>query len=150
MSADPFTRLPTLNVHPSLLPALKGLTALGDAREARVRFIGATLHVVVQQLDSGPIAQAAVPVDPSWSDDRVQELSFVQRLGLILLALELVAEGDLAINPRAGSASIETNLPVSLGWSPALRRGRYRDHIAAGLEARHFPQELLTEVVQGH
>jgi len=52
-----------LNVHPSLLPAFPGLEAQRQALEHGVKVSGATVHLVDEGLDSGPIvAQEAVPV----------------------------------------------------------------------------------------
>jgi phosphoribosylglycinamide formyltransferase 1 len=52
-----------LNVHPSLLPAFPGTDAQQQALEYGVRISGATVHLVTEQLDGGPIVlQAAVPV----------------------------------------------------------------------------------------
>lgn len=52
-----------LNIHPSLLPAFRGLDAQRQALEHGVRITGATVHVVTSDLDDGPIiVQAAVPV----------------------------------------------------------------------------------------
>jgi len=52
-----------LNIHPSLLPAFRGLDTHARALSAGVRIHGATVHIVTEALDEGPIiAQAAVPV----------------------------------------------------------------------------------------
>lgn len=52
-----------LNIHPSLLPAFRGVAAQRQAIEAGVRVSGCTVHVVTETLDDGPIlAQTAVPV----------------------------------------------------------------------------------------
>ena len=54
-----------VNIHPSLLPAFKGLDTHRRALEAGVRFHGCTVHFVRPELDAGPIlAQAVVPVLP--------------------------------------------------------------------------------------
>lgn len=52
-----------VNIHPSLLPAFTGLHTHQRALEAGCTVAGATVHLVTQKLDDGPIlAQAAVPI----------------------------------------------------------------------------------------
>lgn len=52
-----------LNIHPSLLPAFKGLDTHARALAAGCAVHGCTVHEVVPDLDAGPIlGQAAVPV----------------------------------------------------------------------------------------
>lgn len=54
-----------LNIHPSLLPAFKGLDTHERALAAGVKITGATVHLVQPEMDDGPIlGQAAVPVLP--------------------------------------------------------------------------------------
>jgi phosphoribosylglycinamide formyltransferase-1 len=55
-----------LNVHPSLLPSFPGLDAQQQAWEHGVKVSGATVHLVDEGLDTGPIvAQEAVLVRDS-------------------------------------------------------------------------------------
>ncbi|NPB05823.1 MAG: phosphoribosylglycinamide formyltransferase [Aquificae bacterium] len=55
-----------VNIHPSLLPAFKGLEAQRQAFDYGVKLTGCTVHLVTPELDSGPIiAQAVVPVLPN-------------------------------------------------------------------------------------
>lgn len=55
-----------INIHPSLLPAFKGLDTHRQALDAGVRVSGCTVHFVVPEMDAGPvIGQAAVPVLPT-------------------------------------------------------------------------------------
>jgi len=62
-----------LNIHPSLLPAFRGLKPQAQALAAGVAVSGCTVHYVVPELDAGPsIAQAEVPVLP---DDTEATLS---------------------------------------------------------------------------
>jgi phosphoribosylglycinamide formyltransferase-1 len=76
-----------INVHPSLLPAFRGLDTHARALAAGVKLHGCTVHFVEPELDSGPIiAQAAVEV----RDDDTPEI-----LGARVLALEH------ALYPRA-------------------------------------------------
>ncbi len=62
-----------LNIHPSLLPAFKGLHAQRQALEYGVKISGCTVHIASEDMDSGPIiAQRAVPV---FDDDTEESLS---------------------------------------------------------------------------
>lgn len=52
-----------LNIHPSLLPAFKGESAVRDALEYGVKITGTTIHFATPDLDAGPIiSQRAVEV----------------------------------------------------------------------------------------
>ncbi|WP_297050707.1 MULTISPECIES: phosphoribosylglycinamide formyltransferase [unclassified Thermosynechococcus] len=54
-----------INLHPSLLPSFRGLHAVEQALAAGVKITGCTVHLVEEEVDSGPIlVQAAVPVLP--------------------------------------------------------------------------------------
>ena len=85
-----------INIHPSLLPAFKGLNPHGQALDAGVRIHGCSVHFVTPAIDAGPvIAQAAVPV---MLDDTEASLSArVLRMEhkLYPQALRLVAEGKV-------------------------------------------------------
>jgi phosphoribosylglycinamide formyltransferase 1 len=63
-----------INVHPSLLPAFKGLDTHTRALQAGVRIHGCTVHQVTPELDHGPIlGQAVVPVFKADSPDQLAE-----------------------------------------------------------------------------
>ena len=87
-----------INIHPSLLPAYKGLNTHQRALKDGVKFTGCTVHYVRPEMDTGPIiAQAVVPIFP---DDNLETLS-----GRVLatehrcypLALQLIADGKVNI-----------------------------------------------------
>jgi len=62
-----------VNIHPSLLPAFTGLNTHARALEEGVKWHGATVHLVSEELDHGPIlAQAVVAVH---DDDTPQTLA---------------------------------------------------------------------------
>ena len=68
-----------VNVHPSLLPAFPGAHAVAEQLAAGVAESGATVHLVDEGVDSGPIlAQERVPVlsgdTPETLHARIQEI----------------------------------------------------------------------------
>lgn len=81
LSSEFVARFPghLINVHPSLLPAFRGLDTHRRALEAGCRIHGTTIHFVSEELDSGPIiAQGALAVreedDPASLAGRVKAL----------------------------------------------------------------------------
>jgi phosphoribosylglycinamide formyltransferase 1 len=87
-----------LNIHPSLLPAFRGLDTHARALAAGVRIHGCTVHLVRRELDNGPIlVQAVVPVladdDPTRLAARVLEAEHL----CYPAALEGLASGTLTI-----------------------------------------------------
>ena len=87
-----------LNIHPSLLPAFKGLDSHEQALAAGVRLAGCTVHFVRAELDDGPIVvQAAVPVLPDDDAQRLAARVLEAEHRCYPLALRLVAEGRARI-----------------------------------------------------
>lgn len=83
-----------LNIHPSLLPAFRGLDTHRRAIEAGVRFSGCTVHFVRPEMDVGPIvAQAVVPVLPGDTADSLADRVLDAEHKLYPAALEMVASG---------------------------------------------------------
>ena len=87
-----------LNIHPSLLPAFRGLDTHARAIEAGVRIHGASVHFVVPEMDSGPIiAQAAVPVIEGETADALAARVLAVEHKIYPLALRLLAEGRVEL-----------------------------------------------------
>jgi len=87
-----------LNIHPSLLPAFKGLHTHEAALRAGVKIHGATVHFVVPETDSGPIiAQAAVAVHDHDTPQTLADRVLAVEHRLYPLALRLVAEGRVRV-----------------------------------------------------
>jgi phosphoribosylglycinamide formyltransferase-1 len=83
-----------INIHPSLLPAFKGLHTHRRALEAGAKEHGATVHFVVPELDSGPvILQAKVPVRADDSEESLAARVLAEEHKIYPQALRLVAEG---------------------------------------------------------
>lgn len=84
LSADFVSAWPgkILNIHPSLLPAFRGLHVHEQALEAGVKVSGCTVHWVTAELDGGPIiGQGVVPVrdadNPATLAARVQRAEHI-------------------------------------------------------------------------
>jgi phosphoribosylglycinamide formyltransferase 1 len=100
-----------LNIHPSLLPSFPGLRTHARALEAGVKVHGCTVHLVTQEMDAGPIlAQAAVPVLPGDSEDRLAERVLRQEHVIYPPALAAFA-GNLPTRSPDPDASLANPLP---------------------------------------
>lgn len=92
-----------LNIHPSLLPAFKGIRVHQQVLDASVRVSGCTVHFVVPELDSGPIiAQAAVPVFSTDTVETLQNRVLAEEHKLYPAVLKQLAEGKVVL--RNGKA----------------------------------------------
>jgi phosphoribosylglycinamide formyltransferase-1 len=81
-----------LNIHPALLPGLRGLNTHERALAAGLKEHGCTVHFVEPELDAGPIvAQARVPVLPDDDADSLAARVLVEEHKLYPRALAEVA-----------------------------------------------------------
>jgi phosphoribosylglycinamide formyltransferase-1 len=95
-----------LNIHPSLLPAFRGLHTHRRVLESREAYHGCTVHFVVEELDAGPeVIQGRLAVRPG--EDEPALSARVQRLEHIIYprAVGWFAAGRLAC--RDGRAWID-------------------------------------------
>ena len=87
-----------INIHPSLLPAFPGLNTHQRALDASARIAGCTAHLVIPDLDAGPIlAQAAVPILAGDTADSLAARVLTQEHLIYPLALKMVAEGRVRV-----------------------------------------------------
>ena len=99
-----FETIPTLNIHPSLLPSFKGFKALEQAIKYKSRFFGASLHLVNEKMDDGPlIAQTINPLPSNADLSLVSKISYLQKTYLILLIIDLMQNDILDIQVRTQS-----------------------------------------------
>lgn len=90
-----------MNIHPSLLPAFKGLHAQRQAFEYGVKVAGCTVHFVDEGLDSGPIIlQRCVPVNSADTEETLTARILEQERVIYPEAVRLYAEGKLKIEGR--------------------------------------------------
>ncbi|HEX9488798.1 MAG TPA: phosphoribosylglycinamide formyltransferase [Stellaceae bacterium] len=87
-----------VNIHPSLLPAFRGLDTHARALAAGVRFTGCTVHFVRAAVDDGPIiVQAAVPVLPNDDSEALAARVLAAEHRAYPLALRLIGEGRVRV-----------------------------------------------------
>ncbi len=87
-----------INIHPSLLPAFKGLDTYQRALDTGVKIAGCTVHFVRVEMDDGPIiVQAAVPILPGDDSDRLAARILEKEHVAYPLALRLIAEGKVRV-----------------------------------------------------
>lgn len=88
-----------INIHPSLLPAFKGVHTHERALEQGVRLHGATVHYVRPEMDDGPIiGQSAVPVLPGDDADSLAARVLEAEHALYPACLKLVVEGQARVS----------------------------------------------------
>lgn len=91
-----------INIHPSLLPAFKGLHTHEQVLAADAKISGCTVHFVTPVMDDGPIiGQAAVPVLTGDTPEALAARVLAAEHKLYPAALALVARGQAALNGNA-------------------------------------------------
>jgi phosphoribosylglycinamide formyltransferase-1 len=105
-----------INIHPSLLPAYKGLHTHERALADGARRHGATVHFVRHDVDSGPIiAQARVPVLESDTPATLAQRVLDAEHKIYPRALALVASGMVRVEgEKVVAMSPDVRLPVVL------------------------------------
>jgi phosphoribosylglycinamide formyltransferase-1 len=100
-----------INIHPSLLPAYRGLDTHARALADGVKLAGCTVHFVRPELDTGPIiVQAAVPVASGDTPESLAARVLAAEHRAYPLALRLLATGRVKVE---GEKTVLDGRPVS-------------------------------------
>ena len=90
-----------LNTHPALCPAFPGTNGPGDALAYGVKVTGATLFVVDEGVDTGPIiAQAVVPVEDADDVETLHERIKVAERQMLVDSVGRMAREGFTITDR--------------------------------------------------
>lgn len=85
-----------VNIHPSLLPAFKGLDAPCQALDYGVRIAGCTVHFADETLDTGPVLlQAAIPVRDDDTHETLTERILTLEHRIYPKAIGLLLDGGI-------------------------------------------------------
>lgn len=115
-----------INIHPSLLPAFKGLHTHQQALDAGAEVHGASVHYVTPELDGGPVvAQARVPVETGDDAERLAQRVLAREHPLLLATLRLLATGRVRLAGSARGSRVELDgrplsAPLQLGAGNVL------------------------------
>lgn len=102
------------NIHPSLLPAFKGLHTHHRVLESGVKEHGASVHFVTEDLDAGPvIIQARVPVLPDDNEDSLAARVLQQEHRIYSQAIHWFAEGRLQLQ---GQVALLDGQPITFPY----------------------------------
>jgi phosphoribosylglycinamide formyltransferase-1 len=95
-----------LNTHPAYLPEFPGAHGVRDALAARVAQTGASVIIVDNGVDSGPIlAQERVPVLPGDDEHTLHDRIKPVERRLLIDVIRRIATGDLDLAAVAATAS---------------------------------------------
>lgn len=98
----------SVNIHPSLLPDLKGVDPVFHARLRGVSTVGVTLHRLADELDAGALLrQQQVEAGSRESVLRVTSRLYQQGAAMLLENLDCIAGGDPG-SPQQGQGSYDS------------------------------------------
>lgn len=92
---------PMLNTHPALLPAFPGAHPVVDTLAYGVKVTGATVHLVDDGVDTGPVlAQAPVDVRPGDTADELHERIKIEERRLLVGTVAALARRGATVSGR--------------------------------------------------
>jgi phosphoribosylglycinamide formyltransferase 1 len=92
---------PMINTHPALLPSFPGIHGVADALAYGVKVTGATVHLVDEGMDSGPVlAQAAVTVEPGDTVETLHERIKIEERRLLVGTVAALARQGATVTGR--------------------------------------------------
>jgi phosphoribosylglycinamide formyltransferase-1 len=108
-----------INIHPSLLPELKGLDTHKRALENNVREHGCTVHLVVPKVDDGPIiAQAKVLVESTDTPEKLADRVLKKEHLLYPWVIDLICQNEIILGDEiiythgASRSGVEKNFLI--------------------------------------
>lgn len=92
---------PVVNTHPALLPSFPGVHGVADALAYGVKITGATVHLVDDGVDTGPVlAQAPVAVEPGDTVAALHERIKIEERRLLVGTVAALARGGATVTGR--------------------------------------------------
>lgn len=128
VTKDLFAVYPTFNVHPSLLPDYRGFNAIERAHADCVEQFGATLHLVDEQVDHGPlVARVSMELKSKIGIEQMRRISFAQKTYLALYLLDCF---ELEPNASWYMALKHKESPINPAINSKLLLGYFKQFLA--------------------
>jgi phosphoribosylglycinamide formyltransferase-1 len=116
-----FNSYPCLNIHPSLLPAFKGLDGVKLFLASSSKFLGASIHLVDKGIDTGLIiAQVSTPVGNTMDEKLAYKISYLQKVYLTLMIYCILKERSIEFNADFSNFVWRKQLSFSHAANPTL------------------------------
>jgi phosphoribosylglycinamide formyltransferase-1 len=115
-----------INIHPSLLPAFPGLNTHERALAEGVIQHGCSIHIVVPEIDAGPlIAQAVVKIRPEDSPRSLSDRVLEKEHQLYPWVVSLICHGDITLGETVSFSEFARTDALSRGYllSPGFALG---------------------------
>jgi phosphoribosylglycinamide formyltransferase 1 len=99
-----------VNIHPSLLPAFPGVDSYAQAFQHGTKIAGVTVHLVENQVDSGPIcAQESFDISGCQSAEIVERLGLAIEHRLYPESLSWILPEKFSVTDRGGRLCVRAN-----------------------------------------
>jgi len=87
-----------INLHPSILPAFKGLNSFRDTIQYGTKYVGSTIHFIDEQMDEGKIIiQTVYPINPHFNIDLIRHKIFQHQSKSLLQVVKWLTEERIII-----------------------------------------------------
>lgn len=94
-----FQSVPTINLHPSLLPEYAGFNAIDRALADGARELGATAHLADDSIDGGPIIAQSLVALPTSADKQIAgNVSYCQKVLLTTWIFSAFSQGKITFH----------------------------------------------------
>ncbi|WP_394261965.1 phosphoribosylglycinamide formyltransferase [Moraxella boevrei] len=107
--------IPMINLHPSILPAYKGLDTHARVLRAGEKYHGCSVHLVTEELDAGAvIAQAVTQVKECETADELQARIHTLEHKLLPMMVGWFADDIVVVNNGKLVSRLGTKLPMKI------------------------------------
>ncbi|MDD3057911.1 MAG: methionyl-tRNA formyltransferase [Sphaerochaeta sp.] len=105
-----------LNIHPSLLPLLRGPSPIQGAILSQAGMTGISIQRIAKEMDSGDIlASCTLPLDGTETTESLTAKVSTLAAELALSSLRDLERGSASFSPQAGEATYTTLIDSSMG-----------------------------------